>query len=79
MIRICFLSLFIVFTINSKAQISKNELDKEFALRVKHVDEFIERFNFHSSRQSLLKEYIDNKQLTNRSAFNRTFFIKNSN
>lgn len=66
----------VFFSVNAKSQIINPEYDKQFALQVKQIDEFIERFNFDTTGQNLLKEFLDQNNLTNRDTFNRAFFLK---
>lgn len=61
---------------NCTAQNIRNDLDLEFAFKVKQIDEFIERFNFGTTRQNILKMYLDKNIHHNKDTFKRVFFIK---
>lgn len=74
--RLFLFSFFLFFFLSGRAQLMQKEYDKEFALQVKQIDEFIQRFNFDTTGQNFLKEYLDKNHYTNRSTFNRAIFIK---
>ena len=57
---VCLFFYFLLFSTESKAQITKADFTKDFALQVKTIDDFFDRFNFRENtafRNYITKQY----------------------
>lgn len=68
--------IFVYSNCLSQTFIDNGELNKQFAINVKQIDELFERFNYDSSSTTFLKKYIDYNKFEISRSFDRVFFLK---